>query len=309
MQHYRELSELSLPACSLTIGSFDGVHLGHQQLIRGLVEESRQHGWPSVVLTFYPHPSVVLRGRTPSFYINTPEEKAQLLGELGVEHVVTHPFDLEFSRIEAEDFLNRLQDLLHFSRLWAGEDFALGHQRRGNPLFLEEKSRQMGFELHIVPPFLLEGEVVSATRVREALRSGDVARVASYLGRPFALNGTVVRGAGRGAQLGIPTANLSIWEERAYPGRGVYACVATVDGNRYRAVTNIGTRPTFEQEPERPVVEAHLLDFNDELYERVIRLEFVERLRDERRFDGPGALLEQIEQDIQRASKLLSDVA
>lgn len=310
MPHHRDLSELELPASSLTIGSYDGVHRGHRQLIHRMVDSAAGKGWPAVVLTFFPHPSVVLRKREPAFYITTPEEKAALLSELGVEHVITHQFDLEFSRTEAGDFLDRLQEQLGFRELWAGEDFALGHDRRGDRHFLQREAELRGFELHLVEPFLLDGEVVSATRLRETLRSGDVARAARYLGRPFAMTGAVVRGAGRGAQLGIPTANLAVWEERAYPGGGVYACRAQVLGQTWPAVVNIGTRPTFEDDRARPVVEAHLLDFQPrngqtELYDQEIRLEFVERLRDERRFDGPEALLKQIARDIRRARRLL----
>jgi riboflavin kinase/FMN adenylyltransferase len=151
------------------------------------------------------------------------------------------------------------------------------------------------------------GEIVSSTRVREALRSGDVARAATYLGRSFELPGVVQGGAGRGKELGIPTANLMIWEERGYPAVGVYACMAEVDGARRQAVTNIGFRPTFKDELQVPVVEAHLLDYEGELYGKEIKLEFVDRLRDEMRFSGPEALLEQIELDIRHARSLLEE--
>jgi len=299
------LEELHLPASVLTIGSFDGVHRGHQALIGAMVEDARRLGHPAIVLTFFPHPSVVLRGRRPSFYIMTPEEKAAALVALGVDVVVTQHFDQAMAHIPASEFLSLLQRHLGFQALWVGEDFALGHRREGNRLFLEKASREYGYELHVVPPFLMGGEAVSSTRVREALRSGDVARAASYLGRPFSLPGKVVRGAGRGRRLGFPTANLEFWDERAYPGVGVYACWVVVGGNRYPAVTNIGLRPTFEADAQRPVIEAHLLDADIDLYDREITLVFVERLRDERRFEGPEALREQIHRDIARARGLL----
>ena len=290
----------------LTIGSFDGVHRGHQALIGAMVEDARRLGSPAIVLTFFPHPSVVLRGRRPSFYIMTPDEKAAALLALGVDGVVTQHFDQAMAHIPAHDFLALLRRHLGFKRLWVGEDFALGHRREGNRLFLEKASREYGYDLHVVPPFLMGGEAVSSTRVREALRSGDVARAASYLGRPFALPGKVVRGAGRGRRLGFPTANLDFWDERAYPGVGVYACWVAVAGGRFPAVTNIGLRPTFETDAQRPVIEAHLLDADVDLYEREIALVFVERLRDERRFEGAEALREQIQRDIARARGLLT---
>ena len=248
----------------------------------------------------------MLRERRPSYYITSPEEKAARLGELGVELVITQPFNRDLSRVEAEDFLDLLDRHLQFKALWAGEDFALGYQRRGNRHFLEQVSPARGFEFHLVPPFKLEGEVVSSTRVREALRAGDVTRVSDYLGRRFNLPGTVRRGAGRGKGLGIPTANLQIWEERAYPGNGVYACTARAEAGSWPAVVNIGTRPTFEHSAATAVVEAHLLDYDGgDLYDQELVLTFFERLREERRFPGPEALLEQIRLDIDRARAML----
>ena len=258
-----------------------------------------------VVLSFFPHPSVVLRERTPAFYITTPDEKAELLGEEGVDYVITQSFDLELSKVEASEFLDRLATQLGFVDLWAGEDFALGHQRRGNRHYLEQESHSRNFQFHLVPPVLMGGEAVSSTRVREALRSGDVARAATYLGRAFKLPGVVQEGAGRGKEFGIPTANLKIWEERAYPAVGVYACMAEVGGAYRQAVINIGFRPTFEDELPGPVIEAHILDFEGELYGQEVKLEFIDRLRDEMRFSGPEALLEQIELDIRHTRGLL----
>jgi riboflavin kinase/FMN adenylyltransferase len=302
---FRDLSETSLPASVLTIGSFDGLHLGHQALIRSLVEAGRRDGLPSVVVTFYPHPSVVLRGRRPSFYITLPEEKGARLTALGVDHVVTQTFDEGLSHVSAGDFLDLLEQRLHFRRLWIGEDFALGHEREGNRLFLRREAELRGFTLHEVAPLKVGGEVVSSTRVREALRAGDVARVASYLGRPFVLRGPVVRGAARGKTLGIPTANIGLHAEQAYPGQGVYACWADLPEGRQRAVTNVGIRPTFDEALPRPVIEAHLLDWDGDLYDQTIGLAFVARLREERRFPNKEALVEQIQQDIRHSRELL----
>ena len=308
MQRVHDLTELRLDGSALTIGSFDGVHRGHQDLLARMLAAARGRGLPAVVLTFYPHPSVVLRGRKPAYYITSPEERADLLEGLGIDLVITQTFDLELSRVEAPDFLDRLTKHLGFQDLWAGEDFALGHQRRGNRHYLAQVSSERGFRFHLVPPFLLEGEVVSSTRVREALRSGDVARAASYLGRHFKLPGRVTHGVGRGKQLGIPTANLEVWEERAVPGVGIYACLAELEGERKPAVVSIGFRPTFEDPLTAPVVEAHLLDFDGDLYDREMSIVFIERLRDERRFSGPVPLVEQIGRDIQRARELLGRV-
>jgi riboflavin kinase/FMN adenylyltransferase len=305
MQHLRHIDELSLESCSLTIGSFDGLHKGHQAIINQLVSQAHAENTSAVVLTFYPHPSVVLRGRKPAFYINTPDEKAQLLGGLGVDVIVTQPFNLELSKVTADKFITQLQARCGFRDLWVGENFAFGHNRRGDRFFLEGEGTKRGFKLHTVDPVLVSGEIVSSTRVREALRSGDVARVERYLGRPFEVPGVVIKGAGRGQGLGFPTANLEIWDERAFPRSGVYACIATVDGKRWKAVANIGVRPTFNSDEVVPTTEAHLLAYSGDLYDKEIRLAFIARLRDERRFANPEALMQRIQVDIQRAEEIL----
>jgi riboflavin kinase/FMN adenylyltransferase len=306
MSRTDSLEALHLSASVLAVGSFDGVHRGHQALVSALVEDARRLEVPAVVLTFFPHPSVVLRGRRPSFYLMSPEEKAEALAALGVDIVVSLHFDQEMAHVRASGFLALLQEHLNFKGLWVGEDFALGYQREGNRQFLENAGGTYGYSLHVVPPFLMGGEAVSSTRIREALRSGDVARAGSYLGRPYALPGKVTRGVGRGRRLGFPTANLEFWDERAYPGVGVYACWVTIDGQRYASVTNIGLRPTFEVDNVRPTIEAHLLDATLDLYDRDITLIFVERLRDERRFGDADALRDQIRRDITRARGLLN---
>jgi riboflavin kinase/FMN adenylyltransferase len=305
MRTFADLSEISLSASVLTIGSFDGLHLGHQALIRSLVEGAHLAQVPSVVVTFYPHPSVVLRGRRPVFYITLPEEKAARLAALGVDHIVTQRFDEALSLVTAGEFLDRLAAQVAFRGLWIGEDFALGHEREGNRLFLRREAERRGFVLNEVPPLKIAGEVVSSTRVREALRAGDVARVATYLGRPFVLRGPVVRGAARGKLLGIPTANIGLHPEQAYPREGVYACWAELAQGRQKAVTNVGMRPTFDDGLPAPVVEAHILDWQGELYEQELELSFVARLRDEQRFPGKEALVEQIRRDIEHTRDLL----
>lgn len=306
MSHVRDLSDMTLAESALTIGSFDSLHLGHQALLRAMVEQAGTERLPAVVLTFYPHPSVVLRGRRPAFYITQPDEKARRIFDLGVDHVITQRFDEALSLVSAGEFLDRLVRQLGLKHLWVGEDFALGHEREGNRAFLKRASAERGFDLHVFPPVSVGGEVVSSTRVREALRAGDVARVAAYLGRFFALTGRVVRGAHRGEQLGFPTANLELPVDQAYPGRGVYACYAVLEGECLPAVSNVGLRPTFGDHLPAPVVEAHLLDVKLDLYDRTFTLEFVERLRAEQRFPGVEALRGQIARDVERARDLLA---
>ena len=306
MQHVTSLADLRLshPAC-LTIGAFDGVHRGHQALIGAMVRQAHATARSAVVLTFYPHPSVVLRGRRPSFYISTPEEKAEYLAELGVDAVITHPFNIEVSQITAADFVDRLIRYARLSELWCGDDFALGYQRQGDVAFLHALGAERGFAVHVVQPVLIDGEVISSTRIRQALRDGAVEQVTRFLGRPFRLPGEVVEGARRGRAIGVPTANLAIGEERAIPAVGVYACRAHHAGGVSPAVTNIGFRPTFNTAEPKLTTETHLLDFSDDLYGSIITLEFIAHLRAEMKFAGVDALVTQIRNDIETARRIL----
>jgi riboflavin kinase/FMN adenylyltransferase len=308
MQLIQDLSSIRLDRCYLTIGSFDGVHRGHQKIIQGLVSDAKAAGIPAVALTFFPHPSAVFRGRKPFFYITSPEEKAALLGNLGVDYVITQRFDLELARIRASSYLDLLQEQLNFHHLWVGEDFAFGYQREGDRDFLERASAERGFHLRIVTPVRVDGEVVSSTRIRNALRAGEIGLATAYLGRHFTITGEVVAGSDRGKRLGFPTANLRIQVGRAYPGPGVYVCLAEVAGQRWKAVTNIGVRPTFEESQGATTMETHLLDFDDDLYHQEVELTFIERLREEKRFSNPEALVSQIKKDIQRSRQILDVV-
>ncbi len=307
MQHVTTLENLRLdqPAY-LTMGAFDGVHRGHQALIGALVAEAHAAGGAAVVVTFFPHPSVVLRGRRPSFYLSTPEEKADYLSALGVDALVTHPFNTEVATIRAVDFVTRLVQFARLRVLWCGEDFALGHNREGNVDFLRAEGLRQGFTVRVQPSVLIDGEIISSTRIRQTLRDGAVEQAARYLGRPFRLSGEVVEGAKRGRQLGIPTANVAVGDERATPAVGVYACRAYPGGVPVNAVVNIGFRPTFEGGDARPTIEAHLLDFTGDLYGQTLALDFVARLRSEIKFPGIDALLAQIKHDIAQARLLLA---
>jgi riboflavin kinase/FMN adenylyltransferase len=300
MQLFSGLDQVKLSASLLTVGSFDGVHRGHQVLVAGMVGQAAGRGLPAVALAFFPHPAVVLHNR-PAFYLTDPDEKAHLLGELGIEIVILQPFDLALSRVRAGDFIQRLQRHLAFKDLWVGRDFALGHQREGDVPYLQQAGRRLGFEVHAVESVTDQGRPISSTWVRQALREGDVEAAHRLLGRPFSLQGVVVSGAGRGKHLGLPTANLQIGPEHAFPAVGVYACLATVDGKTHQAVTNIGVRPTFDSGEQQPIIETHLLDFQREIKGKQLGLAFFRRLRQEKRFAGPQALLDQIRIDIQQA--------
>jgi len=306
MQHFYGLQDVHIQNSWLTIGSFDGVHLGHQQIIRKLTASAHAAGVPAVVLTFYPHPSVVLRGPQESFYLTMPEEKARLLGELGVDYVITHPFNRQVAGTGPERFIKTVKEHLGMKQLWVGYDFALGRDRAGDATVLKKFGATMGFEVHEIGAYALDGQVVSSSRIRSLMQEGNIRMVNQLLGHTFSLTGSVIHGDGRGKLLGIPTANLALDEHLAVPGAGVYACWVVFNGKRYPAVTNVGVRPTFETEPVQARVEAHILDFDKEIYDQPLTLEFHQFLRGERRFNGPDALVAQIHQDILTAREILS---
>ncbi len=305
MEHYWSLEGVSLKNAWVTVGSFDGVHRGHQEIIRKLTAGARKMGAPAVVLTFYPHPAAVLGRRQDPFYLTSPEERAALLHELGVDVVVTHPFTLELAQLTARQFMEYLVDHLGLQHLIVGYNFALGHGREGDVPTLGRIGQDLGYSVEAIGPVEVDGQVVSSSLIRGRLAEGEVVQAAALLGRPYQLSGEVVLGDGRGKSLGIPTANLSVWPERALPQAGVYACRAWVDGQSWAAVTNVGVRPTFEAQPVLPRVEAHLLDYSSDLYGRQIQLDFIARLRDEMRFASVQALVEQIHTDIARGREIL----
>jgi riboflavin kinase/FMN adenylyltransferase len=307
MQHYWSLEHLHLEDSWLSIGTFDGVHLGHQEIIRQLTTGAKENQLTPVVVTFFPHPARVLGKREGRFYLSTPEERAEDLGQLGVEIVVTHPFNLEIARLSAKDFVERLKRHLGFRRLIVGYDFALGKNREGDVNVLRELGNIYDYEVQVVPAVRINGEVVSSSLLRDLLASGNIAKANRLLGKSFRLRGEVVRGDGRGQLLGIPTANLDVLAERVVPLEGVYACRAWIGNLQRGAVVNIGVRPTFEDRPVAPRVEAHLLDFEGDVYGTQITLEFIERLREEKRFPSKEALVQQIQKDIESARKILNN--
>jgi len=289
----------------VTLGVFDGVHLGHRHLIGRAVEAARRRGIRSAVLTFTNHPQTVLRGKVPIGYITSVPERVRLLQGLGPDMVLPVTFDLPLSRLGARDFLGLLLERLRMRHLVVGPDFALGHRREGDVPTLERLGREMGFTLEVVPPLYLGEVLVRSTAVRQALVRGDVSLAARLLGRPFALEGEVAPGRGRGRHLGFPTANLEVDPCRVVPGDGVYATWAYVEGERLPSATSIGSRPTFNE--EQRTVETYIMDLRGDLYGHPLRLEFVRRLRGQVRFESPQALQAQIERDVARARAALEE--
>ncbi len=310
MQQFASLQDAQCKNVWLTIGAFDGVHLGHQKILNDLVAGARASGALAVVLTFYPHPAEILHSPRNNFYLMTPEAKAQQLELMGVDLLITQPFTIEFSKTAAHDFVAQLKDRLDLKELWIGYDFALGHNREGDFAALQKFGAEMGFQVRAVAAVEIDGGPVSSSRIRNLLAAGDVQAAARLLGRPYSLAGEVTGGAKRGRTIGIPTANLALWEKRAVPASGVYVTWATLSDKRYGSVTNIGVRPTFEEKLLAPVVESHLLDYDgDEFYDQTLRLDFIARLRGEQRFSGVDELVAQIHRDIAAGRIVLSELS
>jgi riboflavin kinase/FMN adenylyltransferase len=299
------LNNLSLRGAWLTIGSFDGIHLGHQAILTRIIRGAHKKGEPAVALTFHPHPSIVLGKRSGSIYLNTPEEKADFLSQMGLDILVVHPFNHEISNLTAREFISRLQKSLKFRYLCVGSDFAIGHNREGGLAALHLLGEELNFHLIVLEPIKIAGREVSSSWVREALASGDMATVQRLLGRPYHVSGEVIHGDNRGRALGFPTANLNIWSERILPKTGVYAGWVHINGENVPAVTNVGYRPTFENQSTRPQVETHLLDFEGDIYHRTISISFLAHLRDEQRFANSQQLVQQVREDIRIAREIL----
>jgi riboflavin kinase/FMN adenylyltransferase len=307
MQQYSSLEGVSIGACWMTIGSFDGVHRGHQTLIRDMVQKAHQAGAKAVVLTFHPHPAVVLRGQNTSFYLTSQEEQAQLVSELGADYLITLPFTKGLAGLSAETFFSELQTCIQFKQIWIGRDFALGKDRQGDPSELKRIGEEKGFIVNQIPAVINGGEDISSSHIRALITAGDIEEAARQLGRWYFVRGNVIHGEGRGHGLGFPTANLLIPPERLLPAIGVYSCLAVVNDRQYPGVANIGVRPTFDDGQNPLRLEIHLLDFDQDIYGQPMIVKFVRRLRGETRFTRIEELVNQVNRDIQTTRGIFAD--
>lgn len=302
-----DLAARGWPVPVVTAGNFDGVHRGHQALVAAAVQDARACAGTAVVLTFEPHPSQVLSpDRAPASLV-TLEQKAELLAGLGVDKLALLPFTRDLSQKTPEEFARLvLREAIGAHVVVVGAGFRFGSGRSGDVATLSALGAGLGFRVHALSPVLHQGAPISSTRIREALARGAVTGAREMLGRSFYVDGKVVRGAGRGAALGFPTANLAVLNE-TLPGGGVYACwcrrLQHAGSDRQPTVVNVGRRPTFGG--REICVEAHLLDHEGDLYGQMLRLDFVERLREERAFAGPEALAKQIGRDAAQARRVL----
>ncbi len=281
----------------VTIGVFDGVHPGHQYLINKVKEQAAQANYLSGVVTFDRHPTALLDPAAELPYLTSLEERAEIMKELGIDHVIVLSFTPELVQLTAREFATLLRKYLRMRELIVGPDFVLGKGREGNTDVLRSLGEELGFTVIVLSPVTVEEQVVSSTAIRNMLKEGNVETVTRMLGRRFRMTGIVTYGDARGGKvLGFPTANLEVNSHHAIPAPGGYVTLAHVDGETYRAVTNIGTRPTFGPGPR--TVETHLLDFDGYLYGRELSIEFVKRLREETKFESFDDLKRQIENDV-----------
>ncbi len=290
----------------VTIGNFDGVHKGHQRLLSLLKDESRSKGLSSIVITFDPHPLKVLMGNPPPF-ITPLEQKIELLSSFSPDYILILHFDKKFANLEPEDFVKMyLVDLLSSKVVIIGHDYRFGKGGRGDFELLKRLGQRYEFEVKKINPVTVKGEIVSSTKIRKLVQEGEVEKVKEFLGRFYEVRGVVVKGQKRGGPLlGVPTANLRLVDE-LYPKTGVYAVFVFVEEKRFLGVANVGFNPTFGKNPIS--VEAHIFNFSKDIYGKNIRIQFVKRLRDEKKFPDVDSLKKQIFLDIQRAKEELKRI-
>src|SRR5918992_990226 len=297
--HGTENADIARPTV-LPLGVFDGLQLGHQLIMKTVVERARAVSAVPTVITFEPHPRAVLHPASAPPLLQTLDQKIEALGVLGIEQAIVIHFDQAFAQIRAEDFLrNVVRERLQAKEVYLGRGFFFGHNREGNIDLLRSVSQRLGFFADEVPEVSLRGTRIGSTRIRELLQQGRVNLARRMLGRPYGVEGPVVRGAARGASLGFPTANIQP-HNRVIPRGGVYVTATLIEGQWRRSVTNIGVRPTFGDATE-PSVETFVLNWSGDLYGDVLRVRFLHRLREETKFSSVNELKSQIDRDVARA--------
>jgi riboflavin kinase / FMN adenylyltransferase len=293
----------------VTIGTFDGVHLGHQKVIARLREIAGSHGGESVIFTFYPHPRLITAPEEISLrLLTTLEEKKKLFEQSGIDHLIIFPFTKEFSQLTYSEFVEQiLVEKMQTHCLVVGYDHRFGKNREGGFEYLQNCADKFGFEIEKLEVLLVDEAHVSSTHVREALEKGDVALANKFLGYRFTLHGKVVEGQRVGRKLGFPTANIEASDpHKLIPGYGVYAVEVLLSGKKYGGMLNIGSRPTFNKNADNRSIEVHIFDFSGDIYNKEITLVFAGKIRNEQKFSGVEALTEQLKKDKIEALKILS---
>jgi riboflavin kinase / FMN adenylyltransferase len=308
MKIFRHIEDqgLSMSGTVATMGNFDGIHLGHQTLVRHTVEESKRLGYPSTVLTFEPHPLKVLAPERAPLLILSYEDKMALLQSLGVDIVVAQRFDRQFASIAADEFVWRfLVDRLKIKKLWVGRDLRFGQGRKGGTESLLRLAPGAGFEVGVLDPILLDGIRISSSRIRQLIEEGRVDEVRPMLGRYHFVSGRVVTGHRRGQTLGFPTANIASQTE-VVPLNGIYATLIQLKNKQWQSVSSVGVNPTFGDGPR--TVESFILDFDGDLYGELVKLSFMKRIRDEKKFVMVKDLVAQMHEDVSRAKAMFKEL-
>jgi len=297
----------SIKKTIITIGTFDGVHIGHQKILSQLIDYSKENNKKSLLLTFFPHPRMVLQKNSDIKLINTIDEKIELLDNLGLDELLIQPFNRDFSRLSAFEFVRDiLVNKLNVSKLFIGYDHRFGKNREGNFEQLQEYGEMFEFEVEEISAQSLNDINISSTKIRKALEKGKISKANSYLGYHFMLTGEVVFGKNLGTKIGFPTANIAVKETyKLIPKNGVYVVKSTIEGNLFFGMMNIGNRPTVEGKHQ--TIEVYFFDFNGDLYGKKIRVELLKFLRDERKFDSINDLKKQLHKDKNLAKKHISE--
>lgn len=307
MQIIRNLStkpQLHHQRTILTIGSYDGIHRGHQEIIKTLKQSATKHNALTALITFYPRPKSILSPHLKTDYLTTVDEKLLIFAKLGLDITAILPFSVDFAQTPARKFIEQVVNAFHPIELWVGPDFKLGKGREGDIPYLQTLGQEFDFLVKVINLQLADDKVISSTRIRESLAKGQIKEVTELLGRyPFLL-GKVVKGAQRGQKIGFPTANVAFNEEKLLPANGVYAVWITINQKHYAAVANIGVRPTFNEDV--PTIEVHIFDFNQDIYGEMVQVDLVKYLRPETKFNGLPELIAQINKDVQSAKQILA---
>ena len=300
MKVYRDINQFNVAKPVLTVGSFDGVHLGHRKVIERLNDIARQKEGESVIFTFSPHPRLVLNKQQGSLrLLTTLDEKIQLLDNAGVDHLIIFPFTKEFSELSYTDFVRiLLVNELNIDSLVVGYDHKFGKDRKGDFEMLQGLSMAFNFNLEKLDALLSDNVNVSSTKIRESLQNGNIQKANRYLGYPFSLHGTVVEGQKLGRKIQFPTANIEASDpHKIIPGYGVYAANVLIERKIYQGMLNIGTRPTINNNADKRSIEVNIFDFNQDIYKKQIEVKFIKKVRDEQKFGSIDSLRAQLEQD------------
>ncbi|WP_396192282.1 bifunctional riboflavin kinase/FAD synthetase [Flavobacterium sp.] len=309
MKLFHSLSEYKAAKKSIvTIGTFDGVHIGHKLILEKLIQNAKERDCESVVLTFFPHPRMVLQESSDVKLINTIEEKSELIGNIGIENLIIHPFDQKFSRLTAEEFVKTiLVDLLNIKKIIIGYDHRFGRNRTANIDDLIVYGKQYDFEVEQISAQEINDNAVSSTKIRNAILEGNISLANKYLGYNYTFSGEVVKGKQLGRTIGFPTANIQIKESyKLIPKNGVYIVKSNYDGNTIFGMMNIGNRPTVNGEHQ--TIEVNFFDFNEDIYNKIISIEILDFIREEQKFDSLDSLKSQLNKDQQTSSSYISKI-